>query len=226
LRDDRRPRRPGPGELALFIAIPVPAQAAARVAALVDEIREGLDGAGNGHAVHGHGGRVRWVRFEGLHITIRFLGATGIDRIASLRGAIDGVAATTAPFDVGISGAGAFPSDARPRALWLGLSPGEVDLADVAERLEGELIARGWPPEARPFRAHLTVARTDGVRSEPMAAQALEAAAADLQLRFRADELVLFESRPAADHGPAEYHRVHAAPFASIADEPVTRPER
>jgi 2'-5' RNA ligase len=206
LRDDRRPRRPGPGEAALFVAVPVPADVSGRVAALVDEIRLAVE-VPNG----GRGGHVRWVRFSGLHVTIRFLGATPTDQIPALAGAIERAAATVAPFPVGIRGAGAFPNDARPRALWLGLEPGAEPLAAIAAALDGELEVEGWARDPRPFRPHLTIGRTDGAHVGPAAARALEEAAADLELGFTADRLVLFESRPARDRGPAEYHPLHAA---------------
>ncbi|HEX8024923.1 MAG TPA: 2'-5' RNA ligase family protein, partial [Candidatus Limnocylindrales bacterium] len=68
--------------------------------------------------------RIRWVRVDGLHLTLRFLGPTPSARIAGLEATLDRLAAATAPFDVTISRAGAFPNPSRPRTLWLGIEAG------------------------------------------------------------------------------------------------------
>ena len=59
----------------LFVAVPVPDEAAAEIAALVDDVRELDLPAGMRD--------VRWVRLEGAHLTLRFLGPTLDDRVDS-----------------------------------------------------------------------------------------------------------------------------------------------
>jgi 2'-5' RNA ligase len=67
-------------------------------------------------------------------------------------------------------------------------------LEGLAARLDDRLAAAGWERERRPFRAHLTLARADGVRAGPSTVAALTAAAADLAIESRIDRLILFES--------------------------------
>jgi 2'-5' RNA ligase len=193
----RRPRWPGadlPGRR-IFIAAPLSDDAAAAVAALVDRVR----GAGPA----GGGRDVRWVRLDGLHLTVRFLGPTLEDRIEPALRAVRAAGAETQAFDVTIGGAGTFPNDARPRALWLGLRAGGPALSDLAATVDRALVAGGWPPEPRPFRAHLTLARADGVPAgAAIAAQLIEAAAA-LRIESRIDRIGLFESLTGG--GPARY---------------------
>ncbi len=66
-------------------------------------------------------------------------------------------------FDITLAGAGAFPAGRRPRTLWLGIARGAEELAALVRGLDGPLAPLGWPADARPFRPHLTVARTDAV---------------------------------------------------------------
>ncbi|HET7473387.1 MAG TPA: RNA 2',3'-cyclic phosphodiesterase [Candidatus Limnocylindrales bacterium] len=177
----------------LFVAVPIAESARARIAEIVETIRAG-EPPGRG---------VRWVRLDGLHVTLRFLGPTPEERIAGVAEAIGRTAAGVEPFRLVIHDAGAFPAGGRPRTLWLGIDDGHSGLADLAARLGDALAVAGWPAEARPFRAHLTLARADGVRAGRETAAALKDAAADLSLESTVDRLILFES--VTGGGPARY---------------------
>jgi 2'-5' RNA ligase len=179
----------------LFVAAPVPAPARDRVAALVASLPEPPDGR-----------PVRWVRFDALHLTLRFLGPTLDERIAAVEAAMAAAAAGEPSFRVALGGAGAFPSTRRPRAIWLGVGAGVESLTRIARRLEDALVDAGWTRDARPFRPHLTVARSDGVRAGPGTASALVAAAQSFETDFAVDRLVLFESHTGG--GPARYESV------------------
>jgi len=98
-------------------------------------------------------------------------------------------------------------SVARPRALWLGVAEGAAELATTAATLDDNLDEIGWPREERPYRAHLTLARSDGVRAGPAVARRLIEAAAAVHEPFRAESLVLFES--ISGGGPARYVALH-----------------
>ena len=151
------------------------------------------------------------MRLDGLHLTLRFLGPTLEDAVSGVAAAVDRTAARIRPFDVVVGGAGAFPSVERPRALWLGVGEGSEALAEAASSLDDELAAIGWERADRPFRAHLTLARSDGVRAGPAVARRLIEAAATVREPFRADSLVLFESLTGG--GPSRYVPLHEAPL-------------
>ena len=154
------------------------------MAELVERIRAG-EPAGRG---------VRWVRLEGLHVTLRFLGPTAADRAEATAEALRRTALAARPFEVRIAGADAFPPAGRPRTIWLDLDRGAAELTALAQRLDDELALAGWERERRPFRAHLTLARADGVRAGPATVAALKAAAADISISSPIDRIVLYES--------------------------------
>jgi 2'-5' RNA ligase len=187
---------PGAGEPGrrLFIAVPLPDATSDEIEALVERVRA--------PGVPGGGRDVRWVRMDGLHLTLRFLGPTLEPQVLAAREAVRGADVGSA-FEVEIEGAGAFPSLDRPRALWLDIVEGTTDLERVAARVDDALVAAGWPPSDRPFRPHLTLARSDGIPSGAGFARRLMADASDLHLRFRVDRVGLFESLTGA--GPARY---------------------
>jgi len=192
-----------PDVLRLFYAVPVPADARAKVGELIDRVQSSV---GDGMA------RIRWVRVDGLHLTLRFLGATPARLQPALAAAADTVASAAAPFEVALSGGGAFPSLSRPRSLWVGVSEGGDGLTDLADRLSQLAREVGIELETRPFAAHLTLGRTDGVRLGPAAARALADAASAIDIRFTADRVVLFRSVLAP--GGAQYTPIHQAKLA------------
>ncbi|MGO9873944.1 MAG: RNA 2',3'-cyclic phosphodiesterase [Acidimicrobiia bacterium] len=92
---------------------------------------------------------------EQWHLTLQFLGDDAdVDAVA---GALDRIDATGGPAQVG--GAGAFPDARHARVLWLGLAQGNTVVTRLAAAVARHLTALGHEPDARPFRAHLTVAR-------------------------------------------------------------------
>lgn len=209
--DGWRARLAEPG-LRLFVAVPVPPETVRAVSALVEGVRA-LDGAAVVGPIRRGSNDVRWVRLDGLHVTLRFLGPTVEEKVEAVAEAVRAVAAASAPFDVRLARAGAFPSPERPRALWLGVEDGAVELADLATRLDGELVARGWPHDDRSFRPHLTLARSDGVRAGPRLARQLMVAADGFSATWRAGTVVLFESQTGG--GPARYVPLVEAPLTS-----------
>jgi len=193
----------------LFIAVPVPDEVSRLVEALVGRIRaeEGEGDASAQAAAGRRPNRVRWVSLDDLHLTIRFLGPTPEERLPALREAVTQAAARLAPFAITIADAGAFPSLARPRALWLGVTDLTGGMALLADVVGNELEAAGWPRDDRPYTPHLTLARSDGVRTGPRVARRLVAAAAGLSATFGVDRLVLYESH--TGRGPARYEPLH-----------------
>lgn len=188
----------------LFVAVPLAEGARASVAQLVEDVQAGAEAAASTHR-----SAVRWVRMDGLHVTLRFLGPTEEAKVAALAAVVDDVAGNAAPFRVSIRGSGAFPSARRPRTLWLGIDAGAAELTALAMELSAGLAKAGWPTDERPFRAHLTLARADGRREGPTVAGLLSARAAGFETEFPADRLVLFES--VTGGGPARYVARHEA---------------
>lgn len=203
----RRPEDDPPGTSRLFIAVPV----ADDVRAAVGELMAGVAGAS---IEERSSGQPRWVRVEGLHLTLRFLGATLDERQPAVVAAIGAAAGGVAPFAISVNGGGAFPNAYRPRALWIGIDAGAGELAGLARQLNDELRILGWPSDDRPFQGHLTLARTDGVAGADDFARRLVEAARELRLTWRADRLVLYKS--ILGRGPARYEALAEAPFRSV----------
>ena len=89
-----------------------------------------------------------------IHLTLRFLGELSPEALSTA--AAVGDALHAARFRLCIDRAGWFP---RPRVLWCAPTRAPNALFDLAARLEQALATHGFPPEARPYRPHLTLAR-------------------------------------------------------------------
>ncbi len=112
---------------------------------------------------------VRWVRAEGIHLTLKFLGdvpAVRIERIAEeLKEACRGFA----PFGLRCVGLGCFPNARRPCVIWVGIEEETGSLARLQRTIEKQLAPLGYPPEKRPFNPHLTLGRArDRARSSEL----------------------------------------------------------
>jgi 2'-5' RNA ligase len=155
---------------------------------------------------------VRWVRLEGLHLTLRFLGPTLDDRVEAATQALRGATEARSGFDISIGGGGTFPPHGRPRALWLDVRDGEEGLVGLAGEIDRELTHGGWTLDSKPYRPHLTLARSDGVPAGAAIGARLIELADDLDVRFRADQVGLYESLTGG--GPARYEPVEVVDLA------------
>jgi 2'-5' RNA ligase len=133
--------------LRLFVACELPPEAREALAQVQAELRE--QGAG----------RLRWVRPEGIHLTLKFLGAVAPDLSHRVIDAL--AAAIVEPFTLTLrfDRVGSFGGRMRLRVIWVGLAGDVEELAALAETVEEALKPLGFPRESRPFAPHLTLAR-------------------------------------------------------------------
>lgn len=109
--------------------------------------------------------RVRWIEHEAMHLTLKFLGDTPVERIDDIKTALQRAASSTGKFTIKIDRTGCFPSFLDPRICWVGLSGEMRRLEQLQGRVEGGMTALGFDEEDREFRAHVTIGRTrPGIR--------------------------------------------------------------
>jgi 2'-5' RNA ligase len=131
-----------------FVAIELPRQ----VEGALGEMQQALKAAGITD-------QVRWVRPEGMHLTLKFLGdvpATKTDEIAL---AVAQASCEVHPFSIRIAGLGCFPSLSHPNVVWVGVQGDTEELTTLQQNIENRLSALGYPPEGRTYTPHLTLGR-------------------------------------------------------------------
>lgn len=109
--------------------------------------------------------RVRWIEQDAMHLTLKFLGDTPVDRVPDVKNSLEQAASSTGKFSIKIGRTGCFPSFRDPRICWVGLSGELRRLEQLQGRVEGGLVALGFDREDRVFKPHVTIGRTrPGIR--------------------------------------------------------------
>jgi 2'-5' RNA ligase len=103
--------------------------------------------------------QVRWVKADGMHLTLKFLGNVPADRVKEISLAMDQAIRGFTPFSITLTGLGCFPSTSRPNVLWIGVEGDTETLAELQASVEASLAPLGYPPEKRKYTPHLTLGR-------------------------------------------------------------------
>lgn len=155
--------------------------------------------------------QLRWVRPEGIHLTLKFLGDTPADRRPAIEAAVARAVAGAGPFELHLGKTGRFGSRNAPRVVWIDVA-GETDaLSRIQEQVEREVSPLGYPGEKRAFSPHLTLARVPPERAREVAGPLDEAMSrvAIPAVTIRAAEVSLMRSE--LQRGGAVYTRLFAA---------------
>jgi 2'-5' RNA ligase len=169
----------------LFVAVDVSAEVRRALDEALRPLRELAPGA-------------RWTAPEKWHLTLQFLGGVDAQRLGELAQGLGQAALASHPFALQLSGAGTFGRPGHDTVLWAGAAEGALPLERLARGVGAVLAPLGFPPEARPFAPHLTLARAqDGRRGDPHLAAVAAALRGWKGPTCTVDRLVLYESTPA-----------------------------
>jgi 2'-5' RNA ligase len=188
--------------LRLFVACELPAEMKAALASLQEALRE--KGAP----------RLRWVRPEGIHLTLKFLGAVPQEKVTAICEALAPTVQGIPPLALSLAEVGTFGDRRGPRVVWVGMEGNLEPLARLQQRVEKALEPLGFPPERRAFSPHLTLARVpDSMGSDER--QPLRQLAKDIEVppapAVTIGELSLMRS--ILGPGGAVYERLAAFPL-------------
>jgi 2'-5' RNA ligase len=138
---------------------------------------------------------VRWLRPEGIHLTLRFLGDVELERVEDIWGRAAREMKPIDPFPIVVRGCGGFPTARRPRVIWIGIEDPSGSLRAMQARVEKGMRELGFPHEERGYNPHLTLGRLHPGKGQEMAAQAIETnKTADLG-QMEVQEVCLFRSQ-------------------------------
>lgn len=188
----------------LFLALETPEPLRAEIWRRVDSDRAALAGA-------------RWVRAEGVHLTLEFLGDVVDTAVGALLAGCRAACAGCIAFRTSLNGAGWFPPRRPARALWVGLEA-NPDLLRLQERVAAAArCARGASaaPLSRPFHPHLTLARCDPPWPRERARRFVDCLAAVAGWPFPVSEAVLMRSD--LGRGGSRYQAIERFPLGGAA---------
>ena len=157
---------------------------------------------------------VQWVKPEGIHLTLKFLGNVRADRALALVDTLKAPAQESSPFRIGLAGLGMFPNPRSPRVVWAGVDGDLAALSELQQTVESAASDLGLPRDGRPFSPHLTMGRVRRGASGPALSKISESVQAETLPQtepWTVDSLHLIQSvlTPAG----AEYTVLGSAPF-------------
>jgi 2'-5' RNA ligase len=174
-RSDRKPT----DQIRAFLAFEMPMHCRQEIAEQMSRLRAALPPA-------------RWVRSEGVHLTLKFLGDSDPKVLQALTADLAPAIAELQPVAVELGGAGFFPNRSRPRVAWLGGTASGVEPVVVA--IEKVARRHGYSRERRAWSLHLTLARLRKPWPPEAADRFLEWGDGVRLARFQCCEVILFSS--------------------------------
>jgi 2'-5' RNA ligase len=185
-------------EIRSFIAIEIPPSLKSRLEELQRELRRA-------------NADIRWVRPEGIHLTLKFLGLIRKEDVEKICQAIAPVISGWEAFEVRVQGVGCFPNPRNPRVVWVGVNRGKETLSALQQDIEAKMAGLYFPAEGRPFSPHLTLGRVRSSKGKVPLAQAIERNKEVEVGTFEARHVFLFQSelKPSG----AEYTKLREFPL-------------
>ena len=180
----------------LFVALDLPDQVRHAITELIAKLQPKSRAA-------------RWIKPENLHITLKFIGHVGNEKLSPIQTALLSIRIAQS-VELHFRGMGFFPNEHHPRAFWCGIAS-SPNLADLATDIDRALVPLGIEAETRPFTPHLTLARfksDEGIREVVQAATDMKSTGfgAATETNFHLYESLLKSTG-------AQYNRVASFPF-------------
>ena len=180
----------------LFVALDLPDQVRHSIAELIAKLEPKSRAA-------------RWIKPENLHITLKFIGHVGNEKLSPIQTALSSIRVAQS-VELHFRGMGFFPNKHHPRAFWCGIAS-SPNLAELAANIDRALVPLGIEAETRPFTPHLTLARfksDEGIREVVHATNEMKSTdfGAATETNFHLYESLLKSTG-------AQYNRVASFPF-------------
>jgi 2'-5' RNA ligase len=133
----------------------------------------------------------KWIHPQDIHITLQFLGSTSQEQLELIILALKKLSEKQAPFELSIDGLGTFGKSEQPRIFWAGVGGQLEELQHLQKKVTTDLTPIGFPPEDRPYKPHITLARK--YASADFDRYSLTTRAMG-NVNWTADRIVLYES--------------------------------
>ncbi len=170
-----------------FVAIPIPEPVKEHIWNATVQLREEYP-------------RIGWVRPEGMHITLAFLGEVPDGAVAQVKALLMCAALPQSIFEAQYEGLGQFPERGNPRVLYSPIRKGKDEMYNLWESVSS-LVRSFMEKQERRFIPHITLARIRDGR-EPIRPVVFSG---KLEGSFQVDRCILYESllkRTGAEYRP------------------------
>jgi RNA 2',3'-cyclic 3'-phosphodiesterase len=162
-----------------FLGIPVPEESKSRIISIQKKF-SGFD--------------IKLVEPENLHFNLKFFGDINDEQISKLKGILTDVCVQFKPFEIKISGLGAFPNKDYIRVVWIGVKDGHDEIVSLADSVQKSIKSLGFGVEDR-FVPHLTLGRVRSGRNMTGLSKILDDMIGVEIGNMKISKLILFQSK-------------------------------
>lgn len=138
-------------------------------------------------------GKINWAVIDYLHLTLGFFGTTSPDHERQIIITLQKIVKQNEPFSLLFEGLGVFPSNTKPRVIWVGLKQNR-GLTKLYDDLWNELTNYGLIKDKKSFKPHLTLGRIKWVGDKTKLFHLLSENHKRVILRSRVSEIMYYES--------------------------------
>lgn len=101
--------------------------------------------------------KLKLVEENNIHFTLRFFGDVSYSHVEKIENCLDSVHFDE--FTTDVYGVGAFPTNRKPRVIWVGLRENEKLMVELKSQIDECLKTIGHKRERRAYTPHATIAR-------------------------------------------------------------------
>ena len=138
--------------------------------------------------------KIRWVKPQNLHITIKFFGETPSEKEIDIQQILRKSVTNFAPLKLTLKKTGIFGSRYKPRLIWFGIEENK-QLFALTNEIFSKLSLAGFPVDRQNFVPHLSLGRLKSVRNKITFQQTIDLYREIFVQKVEVNSITLFESK-------------------------------
>ncbi len=118
------------------------------------------------------GANIKYVDLNNLHFTLKFFGDIDTEGIDLISEKIKKTITDFEPFNIKITGCGAFPNKNHVKVIWIGVEADEL-LTQLHDKLDKQFATIGFDKDKK-FSTHLTIGRMKSAKNKKQVKEVIE----------------------------------------------------
>jgi len=136
--------------------------------------------------------KIKWIPIENIHVTLKFFGNTGDDKIYEISELFKCIAKRTFTFKLCFENSGYYGSRNNPKVLWLGVKKNE-NIISLVNTINHDLQTLGYIADNKNLNSHLTIGRVKKISDQINFSNTLDCDPELIHI-YDIDHFALFES--------------------------------
>jgi len=137
--------------------------------------------------------KIKWVKEDNFHFTLKFLGETEELLIDKIINTLENISLKTQPIKLKIGNMGIFGSRYNPRVIWAGIE-NSTQIDEFVNKILNKLDEAGFKRDRQNFVPHITVGRIKNVNNKRHLKNTIDKYKTSLYQEDTINKIYLFES--------------------------------